>query len=139
VYADNSFHSASLVMMIQLYQFKPDFNSALDNQMSCAGRPATFAHFCEPFGGSAAVPINRPPASAETYNDLDSEVVIFFECLRDHSDETIRAISLTPFSREEPVKACTSAGPDRERPRDGGHSPVRLPGDPILLRSSLSP
>ena len=28
--------------------------------------------------------------------------------MRDHADEIIRAISLTPFSREELVKACTS-------------------------------
>jgi hypothetical protein len=58
--------------------------------------PTTFTHFCEPFGGSAAVLINRPPAAVETYNDLDSEVVNFFECLRDHGDELIRLISLTP-------------------------------------------
>jgi DNA adenine methylase len=70
--------------------------------------PTTFDHFCEPFGGSAAVLINRPPAPVETYNDLDSEVANFFECLRDYADEVIRAISLTPFSREELVKACTS-------------------------------
>jgi DNA adenine methylase len=70
--------------------------------------PTTFTHFCEPFGGSAAILINRPPAPAETYNDLDSEVVNFFECLRDHADDIIRAISLTPFSREELMKACTS-------------------------------
>jgi DNA adenine methylase len=68
--------------------------------------PTTFTHFCEPFGGSAAVLINRPPAPVETYNDLDSEVVNFFRCLRDHGDELIRLISLTPFSREELVKAC---------------------------------
>ncbi len=68
--------------------------------------PTTFTHFCEPFGGSAAVLINRPPASVETYNDLDSEVVNFFGCLRDHGDELIRLISLTPFSREELLKAC---------------------------------
>jgi DNA adenine methylase len=68
--------------------------------------PNTFTHFCEPFGGSAAVLINRPPASVETYNDLDSEVVNFFRCLRDHGDELIRLISLTPFSREELLKAC---------------------------------
>src|SRR4030042_2585413 len=37
--------------------------------------PTTFTHYCEPFGGSAAVLINRPPALVETYNDLDSEVV----------------------------------------------------------------
>jgi DNA adenine methylase len=68
--------------------------------------PTSFTHFCEPFGGSAAVLINRPPAPVETYNDLDSEVVNFFRCLRDHGDELIRLISLTPFSREELLKAC---------------------------------
>jgi DNA adenine methylase len=68
--------------------------------------PTTFTHFCEPFGGSAAVLINRPPAPVETYNDLDSEVVNFFQCLRDHGDQLIPLISLTPFSREELVKAC---------------------------------
>jgi len=69
--------------------------------------PTRYAHFCEPFGGSAAVLINRPPAPAETYNDLDSEVVNFFRCIRDEGDELVRLISLTPFSREELVKACT--------------------------------
>jgi DNA adenine methylase len=68
--------------------------------------PTTYAHFCEPFGGSAAVLINRPPALVETYNDLDSEVANFFRCLRDRGDELIRLISLTPFSREELVRAC---------------------------------
>jgi len=68
--------------------------------------PETLAHFCEPFGGSAAVLINRPPAPVETYNDLDSEVSNFFRHLRDYGDELIRLISLTPFSREELVKAC---------------------------------
>jgi len=68
--------------------------------------PTTYTHFCEPFGGSAAVLINRLPAPVETYNDLDSEVVNFFRCLRDHGDELIRLIGLTPFSREELVRAC---------------------------------
>lgn len=68
--------------------------------------PTTFTHFCEPSGGSAAVLINRPSAPVETYNDLDSEVVNFFQCLRDYGDDLIRLISLTPFSREELVRAC---------------------------------
>lgn len=63
-------------------------------------------HFCDVFGGSAAVIINREPAPLETYNDLDSELVNFFQILRDQSEELIKAISLTPFSREELVKAC---------------------------------
>jgi len=61
--------------------------------------PTTFVHYCEPFGGSAAVLINRPPAPVETYNDLDSEVMNFFCCLRDSGEELMRLIGLTPFSR----------------------------------------
>ncbi|MCU0490669.1 MAG: DNA adenine methylase [Chloroflexaceae bacterium] len=58
-------------------------------------------HYCEPFGGSAAVLINRQPAPVETYNDLDGEVVNFFRVLRDQKQELVEAIGLTPFSREE--------------------------------------
>jgi DNA adenine methylase len=58
-------------------------------------------HYCEPFGGSAAVLINRCPSPVETYNDLDGEVVNFFRVLRERKDELIQAIGLTPFSREE--------------------------------------
>ncbi len=58
-------------------------------------------HYCEPFGGSAAVLLNRPPAAVETYNDIDGEVTNFFRVLRDNADELIKAIALTPFSREE--------------------------------------
>jgi DNA adenine methylase len=49
------------------------------------------------------------PAPVETYNDLDGEVVNFFECLRDNGKELVRLISLTPFSRIELVKALTPA------------------------------
>lgn len=58
-------------------------------------------HYCEPFGGSAAVLLNRQPAPVETYNDLDGEVVTFFRVLRDRKEELVEAIGLTPFSREE--------------------------------------
>ena len=58
-------------------------------------------HYCEPFGGSAAVLLNRDPCPVETYNDLDGEVTNFFRVLRDHRDALIEAIALTPFSREE--------------------------------------
>ena len=39
-------------------------------------------HYCEPFGGSAAVLINRKPSPVETYNDVHGEVVTFFRVLR---------------------------------------------------------
>lgn len=62
-------------------------------------------HYCEPFAGSAAVLLNRGPSPVETYNDIDGELVNFFSVLRDNSDRLIRAIALTPFSREEFYKA----------------------------------
>lgn len=58
-------------------------------------------HYCEPFGGSAAVLLNRIPCPVETYNDIDGEVVNFFRVLRNQKQELLEAIGLTPFSREE--------------------------------------
>ncbi|MDW8466833.1 MAG: DNA adenine methylase [Chloroherpetonaceae bacterium] len=63
-------------------------------------------HYCEPFGGSAAVLLNREPSPIETYNDIDGEVVNFFRVLRDEPDRLMRTIALTPFSREEFAIAC---------------------------------
>lgn len=68
--------------------------------------PADATHFCDVFGGSAAVLLNVGPYSVETYNDIDSELVNFFSILRDHHEDLLRAISLTPFSREELARAC---------------------------------
>lgn len=62
-------------------------------------------HYCEPFAGSGAVLLNRVPSPVETYNDIDGEVVNFFCVLRDQHEELIRAIALTPFSREEYYRA----------------------------------
>lgn len=69
--------------------------------------PHDARHFCDAYGGSAAVLINRPPAPVETYNDIDSELVNFFATLRNQGSQLIKAISLTPFAREELVQACT--------------------------------
>ena len=71
--------------------------------------PNDARHFCDVFGGSAAVLINREPAPVETYNDLDSELVNFFSTLRhpDMGEQLLKEIELTPFSREELALACT--------------------------------
>lgn len=62
--------------------------------------------YCEPFAGSAAVLLNRPPSPVETYNDLDGEICNFFRVLRDEKERLVEAIGLTPFSREEFALAC---------------------------------
>lgn len=80
-------------------------------------------HYCEPFGGSAAVLLNRAPSPLETYNDLDGEVTNFFRVLRQDKEKLIEQIGLTPFSREEFAEAVTgmdgepSGGSDLERAR----------------------
>lgn len=60
-------------------------------------------HTCyvEPFGGSAAVLLNKAPSKVEIYNDLDGQVVNLFRVLRDkkQAKELIRLVALTPFSR----------------------------------------
>ena len=66
-------------------------------------------HYCEPFSGSGAVLLNRSPSPIETYNDIDGDVVNFFRVLRDRHDELIRALALTPFSREEYYEAIYDA------------------------------
>ena len=71
--------------------------------------PADATHFCDVFGGSAAVLLNVGPYPVETYNDLDSELVNFFETLRGQEPELMKAIGLTPFSREELARACEPA------------------------------
>jgi DNA adenine methylase len=75
-------------------------------------------HYCEPFGGSVAVLLNRPPSPVETYNDIDSEVVNFFHMLRDHKDELLYQTGKTAPSKEEFLKATEAKGKERNHLSD---------------------
>ena len=55
----------------------------------------------EVFCGSAVITLNKKPAPIEVINDLDGDIVNVFAVLRDLPSELIRAISLTPYSRDE--------------------------------------
>ncbi len=57
--------------------------------------------FVDCFGGSASVILNREPSPIMVFNDLNCDVVNFFEVLRDNPDELIRQLNLTLYSREE--------------------------------------
>lgn len=59
--------------------------------------------YVESFGGGGSVLLQKTPARVEVYNDLDSNVVNLFRCLRSPilSKELIRQLELTPFSEEE--------------------------------------
>lgn len=57
--------------------------------------------YIEPFGGSAAVLLNKTRSTIEVYNDLDGEVVNFFRMLRERPDDLVRALHWTPFAHAE--------------------------------------
>jgi DNA adenine methylase len=56
--------------------------------------------FVEVFGGSAAVLLNKPPSYVEVYNDLNSDIVHFFEVVRNRLKELQEWLRATPYSRE---------------------------------------
>ena len=56
--------------------------------------------YVEPFGGSAAVLLNKAPSHLEVYNDLDGDVVQFFRVLREQRDELLDWLNNVPYSRD---------------------------------------
>jgi len=70
--------------------------------------------YVEPYGGAASVLLQKQPAYFEVYNDKDSNVVTFFRVLRERENDLIRAIELTPWSREELKKAYDVATDELE-------------------------
>jgi DNA adenine methylase len=55
----------------------------------------------ELFCGSAAMTLAKQPAPIEVINDLNGEIVNFFRQLRNNGARLRKAISLTPYAREE--------------------------------------
>ena len=56
--------------------------------------------YVEPFGGSAGVLFNKPLSEVEIYNDLDGDLVHFFEVLRDREQDLRQWLRDTPYARE---------------------------------------
>jgi len=59
------------------------------------------SHYVEPYCGSLAVLLAKPPCVHETVNDLDSVLVNFWRVLRERPDDLARVCALTPHSRAE--------------------------------------
>lgn len=77
------------------------------------------AHSCyvEPFAGGASILLRKEPSKFEVLNDLNNDVITFFEVLRDRPEHLIRAILLTPYSREELRRARSSTDDALEQAR----------------------
>jgi DNA adenine methylase len=76
-------------------------------------------HLCyaEPYGGGAAVLLQKQPSIREVYNDKSKRVVNFFRVLRERPEEFIRAIELTPYSRAEFLLANEESDDELENAR----------------------
>lgn len=64
-------------------------------------------HNCwvEAFCGSAALTLRKTPSPIEIINDIDNDIVNFFEQLRDNTEELLKIIELTPYAEHELQKA----------------------------------
>lgn len=74
-------------------------------------------HYVEPFAGSLAVLLTKPPAAMETVNDLDGRLMTFWRVLRDRPIELARAAALTPHSRAEHLEAYAPSDDELEEAR----------------------
>lgn len=59
------------------------------------------SHYVEPFAGSLAVLLAKPPSQMETVNDIDGDIMCFWRMLRERPDDLMRACALTPHARSE--------------------------------------
>jgi DNA adenine methylase len=57
--------------------------------------------YVEVFGGGGSVLLSKPPATLDVYNDRDDGLVSFFRALRDHPEELVALLELTPYARSE--------------------------------------
>lgn len=74
-------------------------------------------HYVEPFAGSLAVLLAKPPSHMETVNDLDGDLTNFWQVLRDRPGDLERVCALTPHSRAEYLRCYEPTEDDLERAR----------------------
>ncbi|RTG93477.1 DNA methyltransferase [Thermus scotoductus] len=74
--------------------------------------------YVEPFGGSAAVLLQKAPSPLEVWNDLGGEVYNFFLVLRDEGlcARLVRALELTPWHRLEYERCLQGLGEPQDDP-----------------------
>ncbi|OPY63650.1 MAG: DNA adenine methylase [Pelotomaculum sp. PtaU1.Bin065] len=68
--------------------------------------------YLEPYAGSLSVLFNKTPSNIETVNDLDGDVVNFFQCIREDWVKLAKLVEATPYSRNEYDRVFEVAAPD---------------------------
>lgn len=79
--------------------------------------PPSFVHLVDLFGGSFAVTLNYKGKVLRTANEINGEITNFFQVLRDHENELIRLLELTPISNREFDNCWIKSGNDIEDAR----------------------
>jgi DNA adenine methylase len=74
-------------------------------------------HYVEPFAGSLAVLLAKGPSPMETVNDLDRDLMTFWQILRDRPAELARVCALTPHARAEHHDAYADTTDELEQAR----------------------
>lgn len=88
--------------------------------------------YVEVFGGSASILVNKPQSRVEVFNDLNGDIVQFFDVLRERHEELQEWLETVPYSRELYSRWGTSFY-DGERPDD----PVERAGRFFFLRYTI--
>lgn len=71
-------------------------SKALKTNLVIPNLPKT-DHYCEPFGGSGAILLNKERSDFEVFNDINERVMNFFKALKDSPEELIEKLQSTPY------------------------------------------
>jgi len=86
--------------------------------------------YVEPFGGSAAVLLNKQRSHTEVYNDKDGDVVHFFRVARERPDELGEWVSRVPYAESQFHEWWNDFYGDGARPEDD----IKRAGQWVFLR-----
>lgn len=74
--------------------------------------------YVEAFLGSGSIFFNKTPSNTEILNDMDGDIVNFFDCIRNYPEELAALLELTPYSKQEYKRSYDREGcTDLERAR----------------------
>lgn len=88
--------------------------------------PSETGCYVEAFGGAAGILWNKPEQYHEVYNDLDGDLVHFFETLRTRGDDLKEELEQVVYSRELHEKWSSEFYQEQERPDDPIERAVRF-------------
>lgn len=77
-------------------------------------------HHCyvEPFGGAASILFSKPRSSVEVYNDINDDIVTFFQVFRDEREALVEYLESMPYSESLYEEIARQWFDEEDRPKD---------------------